>query len=75
MLTCLPPKLAMEWRPDMRRLLLVALLASLLLGRFAAAQDRFPGAEWEHVPPAPQAMKVPSGSQPGPGVGGAVHHR
>src|ERR1700704_3932903 len=52
MLTCGSPKLAMRGRPDMRRLLLVALLASLLLGRFAAAQDRLPGTEWEHVPPA-----------------------
>jgi len=36
----------------MRRLLLVAILASLLLGRVAAAQDRFPGAAWDHLPPA-----------------------
>ena len=36
----------------MRRLLLVAVLASLLLGRLAAAQDRFPGVEWDHVAPA-----------------------
>ncbi len=36
----------------MRRLLLVAVLASLLFGRLAAAQDRFPGAAWDHVPPA-----------------------
>ena len=36
----------------MRRLLLVAMLASLLLGRIAAAQDRFPGAAWDQVPPA-----------------------
>src|SRR6266702_3895213 len=38
--------------PDMRRLLRLAILASLLLGRFAAAQDRFPGAAWDQVPPA-----------------------
>jgi len=43
----------------MWRLLLVALLASLLLGRFAAAQDRFPGAEWEHVPPAQAGWSEP----------------
>jgi CubicO group peptidase (beta-lactamase class C family) len=43
----------------MRRLLLVALLASLLLGRFAAAQDRFPAAEWEHVPPAQAGWSEP----------------
>ena len=36
----------------MRRLLLVALLASLLFGRLAVAQDRFPGAAWDQVPPA-----------------------
>ena len=36
----------------MRRLLLVAILASLLLGRFAAAQDRYPGAAWDQLPPA-----------------------
>jgi CubicO group peptidase (beta-lactamase class C family) len=36
----------------MRRLLLVAVLASLLFGRLTAAQDRFPGAAWDHVPPA-----------------------
>ena len=36
----------------MRRLLLIAVLASLLLGRLVAAQDRFPGAAWDHVPPA-----------------------
>jgi hypothetical protein len=36
----------------MRRLLLVVMLASLLLGRVAAAQDRFPGAAWDHLPPA-----------------------
>src|SRR5712671_6011804 len=52
MITCLSPKLARGWRTDMRRLLLVAILASLLLGRFAAAQDRFPGVAWDHVPPA-----------------------
>ena len=34
----------------MRRLLLVAILASILFGRFSAAQDRFPGAAWDHVP-------------------------
>jgi len=43
----------------MRRLLLVALLASLLLGRFAAAQDRFPGTEWEPVPPAQSGWSEP----------------
>jgi len=36
----------------MRRLLLVAILASLLLGRVSAAQDRFPSAAWDHVTPA-----------------------
>jgi len=36
----------------MRRLLLLAILASLLWGRVAAAQDRFPGTAWDHVPPA-----------------------
>jgi CubicO group peptidase (beta-lactamase class C family) len=36
----------------MRRLLLVAILGSLLLGRIAAAQARFPGAAWDQVPPA-----------------------
>jgi CubicO group peptidase (beta-lactamase class C family) len=36
----------------MRRLLLIAFLASLLFGRMAAADDRFPGAAWDHVPPA-----------------------
>ena len=36
----------------MRRLLLVAALASLLLGHLAAAQDRFPGVDWDHVAPA-----------------------
>jgi CubicO group peptidase (beta-lactamase class C family) len=34
----------------MRRLLLVAILASILFGCFSAAQDRFPGAAWDHVP-------------------------
>ena len=36
----------------MRRLLLVAFLASVLFGRVSAAEDRFPGAAWDHVPPA-----------------------
>ena len=36
----------------MRRLLLVVLLAPLLFGRLAVAQDRFPGAAWDHVSPA-----------------------
>src|SRR5713226_1365630 len=52
MITWLSPKPAMGWRTDMRRLLLVAILTSLLLGRFSAAQDGFPGAAWDHVPPA-----------------------
>ena len=36
----------------MRRLLLVAIFASVLCGRFAAAEDRFPRGEWDHVAPA-----------------------
>src|SRR5713226_4964097 len=44
---------------DMRRLLLVAVLASLLWGRFSAAQDRFHGAAWDHVPPAQSGWSEP----------------
>ncbi len=43
----------------MRRLLLVAILASLLLGRFAAAQDRYPGAAWDQLPPAQSGWSEP----------------
>jgi CubicO group peptidase (beta-lactamase class C family) len=59
MITCIRLKLAMEGRHDMRRLLLLAILASFLLGRVAAAQDRFPGAAWDHVPPAQAGWSEP----------------
>jgi hypothetical protein len=52
MLLCKSLKPGVKWRTCERRLLLVAALATLLLGRLAAAQDRFPGGEWDHVAPA-----------------------
>jgi CubicO group peptidase (beta-lactamase class C family) len=38
--------------PRSRVVLIAIALATLLLGRNAAAEDRFPGAEWTYVPPA-----------------------
>ena len=36
----------------MKRCIIIALLTVALPGRYAAAEDRFPGAEWAHVSPA-----------------------
>jgi hypothetical protein len=39
-------------KPCSRVVLIAVALAAVLLGRNATAEDRFPGAEWTHVPPA-----------------------
>ncbi len=46
-------------RPCMRGVLIAAGLSLLPLGRPAAAQDRFPGAEWSHVAAAQAGWSQP----------------